>query len=255
MKKKRDINKKSKKLSNEIITFYVAELTLAGIGNLTKKLELSGKELTTHDQATLNTLQTKTIRKIDQVFKWIREYLIYAVASELENQNSRPSKSYVKFPQFKYPKRCGAVDEVDKFLMYATEAEIRAYLKKATTRFNQKGWSAGFGGKKWGVIAKIALDMWSTDSIGDKCLLVDRTFQIEHNGGMIFDKRISRIVPDESNDKKVLNLKRRSKNIDNLLTEFQKRATNQETKALITKLVETLKTLEQSKKKDSLRGD
>lgn len=255
MQKKRNVNKKIKRLSNEIITFYVAELTLSGIENLSRNLRLENKELTLQDQTKLVALRTKTTRTIQKIFSWIREYLVYAIDSELENQGGLPEKNFVAFPRLKYPKQYNSADKVDKFLMYATETEIRSYLKKAATRFNQKGWSVGFGGKKWAVIAKIALEMWSTDDLNRKCLLIDRTFQIEHNGGMIFDKRSSRVVPNEDQDKKILNIKRRSRDIDILLLNLMCRAINQETKNLIAKLVGSLKALEQCKKKNSLDGD
>ncbi|MBI3633760.1 MAG: hypothetical protein HY226_05735 [Candidatus Vogelbacteria bacterium] len=255
MQEKRNVNKKTKRLSDEIITFYITELTLSGTENLTTCLKLDGKELSSQDQVKLTCLRVKASRTINHIFKWVREYLVYAVYSELENQDTLPENHYVEFPKLNYPKGSNAIDKVDKFLMYATEAEVCAYLKRAAIRFNQKGWSVGFGGKKWAVIAKIASEMWSTNLLKQKCLLIDRTFQIEHNGGMIFDKRPSKVMPDEDKDKEILNIKKRACDIDTLLRRLKTKATSNETKKLISKLVETLKSLENGKRKNSLGGD
>lgn len=255
MKQLRNINKETKRLADEIITFYISELTLAEINNLLRILELENKELLPQDQSTLSTLRTTATKQIEQIFNWIREYLVFAVASELKHQYCLPKKGSVEIPKVEYPKELRHVSKVGKFLMLSTEAQIQSFLIKAATRFRQKGWSSSYGGRKWATIAQIAGEMWVANDLNSKCLLIDRTFQIEHNGGMIFDKRPSKIRSDEYEDKRILNIKRKSRDIETLLKNLKRRATGKETKILITRFVETLIKLKQSKLKPVLGGD
>ena len=253
--KKRRINHKQRNLSNEITKFYISELVVAKTKNLEESLAREDKELRIIDQIILASIKRRAAEQIIQISGWIREYLVYAIDSELDNQGQLRKKEYVELIDFTCPDESKDTERQDLFLMYASERQIIDYLNKAVFRFEQRGWSVGFGGNKWAEIARIAKELWRSRSVSDMCIWVDRSFQAQHNGGMIFDKRSDLIISNEDFDTKTLDIKRNCTDIDHLATKLNKRSNDKETKWIIRKLTTMLKKIERCKKRNALGGD
>ena len=253
--RQRIINTGRKKLSNEIIKFYISELVLAKAKILEDSMREKEQEFSIPDQIVFASLRESASREITGIFQWIREYLVYAIDSEVGLQAETSKKKNLELTSFRCPDEDHGTEYQDLFLIYASQKEIVNYLAKAITRFKQKGWSAGFGGEKWPQIATIAKEMWETETIAEMCVLVDRAFQAEHNGGMTFDKRGDLIFSQENFDKKTLDINRDCTDTAKLLSQFRKRATTIKTKTFIKKLISMLRVVESCKKKSALRGE
>lgn len=90
--------------------------------------------------------------------------------------------------------------------------------------FNKFGWVSGYGGSKWGNIAKVAKLMWESD--WPKRVLIDHAIDLSHNGTYCFNKPSYQVTGniDRHNYQCFLDLKRDESPLEVLVrfTETQK---------------------------------
>jgi hypothetical protein len=65
-------------------------------------------------------------------------------------------------------------------------SEVAEFMDLATTAFNALAWDQGYGGPKWGEIARTVRDYLRGTTTNT--VFVDHVFDLEHNGGHLFDK-------------------------------------------------------------------
>lgn len=132
-------------------------------------------------------------------FDWLREYLVRSVLGEMRHQsdaNDLPRSSYVKIPPI-----------ADAWMSMATNEEIRQTMAASADRFREPGWLSSYGGEPWARIADTAEMMFATNP--DRRKLIDLTYDLEHNGGSVFNKELQRVTFNSAGHlKRILDMKR-----------------------------------------------
>lgn len=147
--------------------------------------------------SSIKGLQNLQIRKLSE---FLREYLIKAVNSELQDQEfaileKLDPKSVDYYNQRRSISELYLPPDVDIFSNGSLE-EISVFLMRAKSRLDLGPWQdefgGVFGGKKWGDISLVAVELWRSvfegRKIGEVGFLIDRIMDLRHNHGVIFDK-------------------------------------------------------------------
>lgn len=163
-------------------------------------------------------------------YLWMREYLVTAVYSELGEQHRLGDRDHdLELPSLHQGTDHPSGHPVDGFLTVATEEEVRLYLLQASARFQRAGWPGDWGGKRWAQIADTCRAMWQNQSSPrQEMRFIDLVFDLEHNTGMVFNKRQDRISRsinrDEyakfTTDQLLLQDKRDSPDLESLIQHF-----------------------------------
>lgn len=213
---------------DEIASFYIDDLVRHGLDLVQQGLEEMNRG---HEESDLQLhsrrlgIQVKDLRdaiKRDLVRRrnWMREYMVDAVMSELKHmgirENIRKEYDQISLPNDTEHEGGVELERMEEFLRWGTKEEIREYLGRAAARFlNTAEWRRQFGGKPWAHIAETASKLWKDEE--PNTVLMDHVFDLEHNNGMIFDKRAER-----SNfsgfEKEVLDKKRDATSLEDLFT-------------------------------------
>lgn len=199
----REYDRTEKVVIDEIAEFYVNDLILKEAKNIQDRLITANIEFPRAvDRAELYWLINRLQGQTEKTFDWMKEYIVKAVASELKHQTKIQDgcENDVLIPNTER----------------STDEQIRIFLLSARNRF--ENWTltySGYGGKAWAEIADHAIKMWN-DEVADS-VAVDHVFDLEHNSGMIFDKDQDWIKPNHTNDEKLLDWKRSSVGLDNLI--------------------------------------
>ena len=211
-------------------------------------------------------------REHQKLFEWLRCYCVYAVASELKHQHDvlnlgqqsfdhkRPFGSiqtgpyrYVLLPRIALAQDVedrpsfNQDDEhyIDHFLTFATEEEIKEYLFRARQRFADEGWSHFYGGEAWEQIARSTLRTWQ-QSDWPRDVLIDHIFDLEHNTGMIFDKRPDRVQAKNNSMKAFQDFKAREHSLEEWIEQVKD---STESTKLADRLVERLRSFHRREQK------
>ena len=222
----RPISLETKYLPQEIAKFYLDETIMRNIEAFRyelgeRKEDKEPQELSRiPDQIGLNQLEGQTKDRLESIFNWVREYLVNAVYSELKDQTRIDRQELVQLPDLSAEQKESS-SPVDDFLKMATNEEIRTYLKQTEVRFNESGWSYNYGGKPWAKIAQTAYELWKEAvPFRQKLFWIDRVFDLEHNTGMIFDKRKDRIEQESKIARRILDTKFKAKDSNELKAEL-----------------------------------
>lgn len=195
----RTVDLKSHDLLSSLIHFYVRLSLINRIEKLKKIIgdDLVREKFTPRFYYKLNNLEemlkTKLTEGNKSMQQWVREFLVYAVATELSLQRQlRDLEHDVRY------RGQGAFlryswEEIKYFIATSTPEEIRNYLYQAQVRFyGQEGaegkWQKGFGGAKWADIAKTAEILWQDLDSDQIVIWLDHAFDLQHNGGTVFSK-------------------------------------------------------------------
>ena len=215
------------KINDELIRFYIDELLLHEIDTFERELEnqpLEEGKLSREpqeisnfsDKIKLYDLKRGIRKNFSQMFEWIKQCLVLAIKSELDNQvmlkDTNPAHNL----------------EFDVLLESSSSEQIRKYLHCAINRFSQEGWEEDFGGGKWVSIAKLAYEMWRNNvEENEKTMSIDQAIDLEHNTGSVFDKDPENIKFSAEREKRILEKKRYAKDIHELLEALKEESTNQ----------------------------
>lgn len=110
--------------------------------------------------------------------------------------------------------RYQAQQAVVERLKSASTAEQIEFLNLAVEAFELPVWGPSVGGPKWAQIARAALGFLTGDLTHS--VFVDHAFDLQHNGGRVFDKRRQMITADEGSVRRQLDTKKRTTNISEL---------------------------------------
>ena len=154
-------------------------------------------------------------RRLDAMF---RHYLLLAVVGELRHlhdcAHGEGRKPIIqKLEAYGVPMGGPRAEAQDAAVAGIRGVDAtREVLDLAVSAFCSLSWGSSFGGKKWGVIAKTLHDRlrwsWSGGKEGlPPAVFVDRVFDLEHNGGKVFDKRKARLSFDAWKLKEFLDAK------------------------------------------------
>ncbi len=96
-----------------------------------------------------------------------------------------------------------------------TPSRIVPFVQSAVNVFSSKGWSSGYGGRRWARICKTLLD-YLTGKLS-RVVFIDRVFDLRHNGGELFDKHpmVSSNTYEEQL-REQLRIKRKAENLKGL---------------------------------------
>lgn len=130
-------------------------------------------------------ISDEIITPISSLFKKIREYILYAVSSEIRHSKSKRGIA-----------RFGSRNEM--LYRAGTAEDIRIYFEKAEENFlvEDNFHSASYGGKSWATIAEFGRRIWEDDVYDDLHLqtyLLNIVVSIQHNSGYFFDKDSRRV--------------------------------------------------------------
>ncbi len=183
----RPLDQKRKILFDEIAVFYLIQKMKADV------TELEKRRLPEKERGLVAGLKRSFDEQEASLFAWIREYLIYAVHSELENQKQWDFLG--KHVGIFMSGHEALSVNVSSFLKLATDEEIRIFLMQAMQRFSSKDWGDAqdkTAGSRWVKIAQIALNMWQAKKPNMR--LVDKAFNLKHNTALAFDKKPEEII-------------------------------------------------------------
>ena len=193
-------------LSEELVCFYGQEYVNTAIKQ--KEYELRGKEegeLTIKDQIFLNSQKRKLALNTEHNYDWIKVYLVRAVVNELRYVSDEIV--------FDVQLLCYEGKDINEFFTNITGEKMRAFFLKAIKIFNQKNWNYKFGGLLWANIAQLAYEFYLNDlGVDKKNELIDRSFQIEHNTGSVFNKD-DKVQCAGKMDKQILDIVFKTKNL------------------------------------------
>ncbi len=198
--KERQLRDNHVDVGKEIIRFYVNRSIQAGLDTAVAPDE---ELASTKYEVDKNDIRMKINEETTKLFRWMRQYLIRAVHSESSHKSP--------MPDLLINEQRRRADNIDDFIKQAGEEDIRSYLYIVSRWFNNQEtpWETGYGGPVWNRIAILVNEMWIEGADRDPAamsIIIDRAFQIEHHGGMVFDKdrKRGRIYFNREREKAVL---------------------------------------------------
>ncbi len=145
-------------------------------------------------------------------------YLVHAVARELRHVY-HDRVSGVLGRAFEELVKCGLhrgriTDDSKEHFVLSNIGDPSALLKCAVYIFRTFHWDSCYGGERWAVIAETGL--WFLKEKISHTVFVDRVFDLEHNGGRVFNKhQMMRAHNAEVED--LLNIKKRARTASELM--------------------------------------
>jgi hypothetical protein len=186
----REPDTKKRIVADEVLDFFAGDLFKRKIISITAAEDWETR-LEYKDRVAIKEIERECLRNKDELIKWIREYMIIAVSSELHHQSRRGLRTIWSHPSN----------------MYATarREEILNFFASASYRFVGSSWGGAYGGSSWSRIARAGYAIWCNDSGPEG--VVDNIFDLQHNTGTIFDKETRRVIQVESQLREVLDAK------------------------------------------------
>ncbi|MFH1142242.1 MAG: hypothetical protein V1695_00855, partial [Candidatus Uhrbacteria bacterium] len=207
----REVDLGHHEVADEMSQFYVYQLIQSHLPAKRLNYQRWGLELPFKDQVALNDINRKAEPFNHELIEWMRAYGVHAVVSEMRHQADENNLvDCINSPGLDISEENISVDDtdqVDTFLKYATKQEIGEYLHQASLQFRSLSWRKGFGGEPWAKIAETIAEAWQEKYPEE--IICDRIFDLEHNSGMIFDKRPDRVKANTSELRRILNFKLR----------------------------------------------
>ncbi len=243
----REVDLGNHEVADEMTRFYVYQLISSHLPAKRLNYEAWGIKLPHRDRVALNDITRQAEPFNEELYKWMKDYGVFAVVSELSHQaDVFPRQEWLELPQMEVPEWDIAVKDranVDVFLKYATKQEIGEFLHQASLVFRKRGWYTSFGGEPWAKIAEVVAEAWQEKYPEE--VVCDRIFDLEHNSGMIFDKRPDRIRAENSELQKILDFKFKAKgDVDEWLEEIPKMEISDQTTRHLTNSLKTFKRLQ-----------
>lgn len=99
-----------------------------------------------------------------------------------------------------------SIGAVSRFFSSSPEVDFGTYVEALEHMFFSYGWSSGYGGEKWGEIAKVLRRMVQGETSPE--VLVDTSFTLAHNGGQIFNKDVIYQTPESDELQRLLDCQR-----------------------------------------------
>jgi hypothetical protein len=208
-------------VEQELMEFYINEWTNIELEIFLREQENIGakKEFCFSDKIRLGDIKRTMDEKVDKIFNWMQVYIIKAVYSEMIH-----SPTIIKLER--------TIKNIDDFIQTATVEELKKFLLQAAIDLDYY-LSGEYGGSKWVKIVQVAMETLEKDlTLNRKKVLIDRTFQLEHNNGNVFEKVpkniiiskdtfIDEVVLMDERLNKLLGIKTHALSLDDLCMKFR----------------------------------
>ena len=188
----RTIENRKHIVTDDVLDFYTDNYIAHKLEGISTSPDWAYK-LDFKDRIAFEDLKRQIEKRKDDLVLWLKSYIISAVASELEHQ---PDNLGLKLPRI----------DTESFFVTATQEEILNFFDSASTVFVTSGWRTDYGGSSWSRVARAGYALWA--SKGDLSPIVDYIFDLQHNTGVIFDKRPDEVLQNKGNLKTILDMKR-----------------------------------------------
>jgi len=185
----------------EVAQFYIDDVCLSSLQTVSTSPDAFSL-MEFRDRVTYERLNDQIEHRTQQMYTWMKWYLLRALSSELSHQQSDALNA-------------ATPSDPDRFAATASREQILDFFATAAGRFKNNDWGKGYGGTQWARIAETAYAVFATKR--PSRVLIDRVFDLEHNTGAIFDKAPERIKLDKTILKSTLEAKARASLPEDLL--------------------------------------
>lgn len=222
-RKERTLDESTYIILDEAHEFYIHESILAELAKFEQqiyslKMRNQEERLPFRFHVDFFDLRRGIEDDMERQFQWMKEYITYAVCTELNFDGYGFVETQLLIPAIQEAEKCK--NFIQGFLSYATEEELRGFLKQAQQSFTDYN-RGDFGGVAWKQIAEVAEECWQPHGLPYRISLMDRMFDLQHNNGSVFDKDKERIKVHQSTLESFLDMKRHAQHLETLLEQSE----------------------------------